>query len=138
MWFKLSSQYSIGKELKYKYQKFLTFSIWNCELTVMWPKEWFKFDSQPLKHKKSNDFKIKHVIILKFYSRVTILLLWSFSIKTCMWELWACKIARFIISIFRDSHFRIFFCFDVTITNNHKIYYREDIDACSQRSKPCE
>jgi len=96
----------------------------------MWPKEWFKFDSQPLKHKKSNDFKIKHVIILKFIQGLQFFSFGVFQLKLVCGSYELVKL--------QDSHFRIFFCFDVTITNNHKIYYRENIDACSQMSKPCE
>jgi hypothetical protein len=82
----------------------LLFSIWICEIQLIWPIEGlgvkWQFDSQPLKPRKerSNDIQWKHATqgwkdLIEGYNYI----IGSFSIKAQIKKLWAYKVVVFII-----------------------------------------
>jgi hypothetical protein len=58
----------------------------------------------------------------------------NFSIETCMWKLWACKVTIFIpwqnqeFWILSLENSRSFCHIDALPPNNHKVYYKEQSD----------
>lgn len=99
---KVGSKYTIGKVLKCKYQKGLIFSIWSFKFKVMAKsKIWSQIcnltpnHSKPKKKAKWHPnwtFDVALELLSKGYNFAFI----SFSIKTCIQELWTHKIMGFI------------------------------------------